>query len=225
MQCTLDQSPNQYIIVDGNWKSWKDIVDISMNEEILAAVKSDGTVVWDGGRRKDYDFLNDPSMDKEIKSWKDVVQVSACHDTIAVLCKDGLVKMTGGLITEDLEETDGFKQISVYDAFFGLRTDGTVYCCAPYTYEGQTWKYETDSWTNIQQVSAGFDYAVGLKEDGTVVATGNKESGACDVEGWTDIEEVAGFFNVIIGLKADGSIVYAGYERDLLPVEATNIHN
>ena len=38
----------------------------------------------------------------------------------------------------------------------------------------------------VSIVTAG-NYTVGLKADGTVVATGWNEYGQCDVSGWTDI--------------------------------------
>ena len=39
----------------------------------------------------------------------------------------------------------------------------------------------------IVAVSAGWMHTVGLKSDGTVVATGDNGAGQCDVSGWTDI--------------------------------------
>jgi hypothetical protein len=40
-------------------------------------------------------------------------------------------------------------------------------------------------------VAAGFDYTVGLRSDGTVVALGNNLNGQCNVGNWTDIIQVA----------------------------------
>ena len=49
-----------------------------------------------------------------------------------------------------------------------------------------------DGWTDIVAVSAGDSHTVGLKADGTVVATEYigyyfYDYGQCDVDGWTDI--------------------------------------
>ena len=49
---------------------------------------------------------------------------------------------------------------------------------------------DVDGWTDIVAVSAGYYHTVGLKADGTVVATeyiGDYDYGQCDVDGWTDI--------------------------------------
>jgi len=67
------------------------------------------------------------------------------------------------------------------------------------------------SWTNIQQVAAGFYHTVGLKTDGTVVAVGYNSYGQCDVGSWTNIQQVAaGEWNTV-GLKRDGTVVVVGY--------------
>ena len=59
-------------------------------------------------------------------------------------------------------------------------------------------------------ISAGCEHLVALKNDGTVVATGNNDYGQCNVEGWTDIVAVcARGFNTI-ALKADGTVYAIG---------------
>ena len=70
-------------------------------------------------------------------------------------------------------------------------------------------------WNEIavrETVSAG-DHTVGLKSDGTVVATehtGDYDVGQCDVEGWTDIVAVSAGNVHTIGLKYDGTVVAVG---------------
>ncbi|MBP3434722.1 MAG: TIR domain-containing protein [Clostridia bacterium] len=59
-------------------------------------------------------------------------------------------------------------------------------------------------------ISAGNDYTVGLKADGTVVAIGTNYNGECDVDGWTDIVAVSSGYQHTIGLKADGTVVAVG---------------
>ncbi|MCH5188576.1 MAG: TIR domain-containing protein, partial [Oscillospiraceae bacterium] len=63
-------------------------------------------------------------------------------------------------------------------------------------------------------ISAGYNHTVGLKANGTVVATGSNEFGQCNVYSWTDIVAVsAGDFHTV-GLKADGTVVAVGNNRD-----------
>ena len=55
------------------------------------------------------------------------------------------------------------------------------------------WERSFALWGEItprETVSAGYSHTVGLKADGTVVATeyiGDYDHGQCDVDGWTDI--------------------------------------
>ena len=42
--------------------------------------------------------------------------------------------------------------------------------------------------TDIVAISAGSYHTVGLKSDGTVVATGANYSGECDVKNWKNIK-------------------------------------
>ena len=63
-------------------------------------------------------------------------------------------------------------------------------------------------------VSAGVQHTVGLKADGTVVATkytGDYNYGQCDVSDWTDIVAVSAGGIYTVGLKADGTVVATEY--------------
>jgi len=59
-------------------------------------------------------------------------------------------------------------------------------------------------------IAAGGRHTVGIRPDGTVVATGNNDEGQCNVEGWTDIIHVAAGFSHTVGLKDDGTVVATG---------------
>ena len=59
-------------------------------------------------------------------------------------------------------------------------------------------------------ISTGFYYTVGLKADGTVVATGLNKDDQLDVSGWTEINAVAAGSHHTVGLKADGTVTAVG---------------
>jgi len=59
-------------------------------------------------------------------------------------------------------------------------------------------------------IGAGFDYTVGVKVDGTVVAVGDNDKGQSDVNGWYDIVAVCASFEHTVGLKTDGTVVAVG---------------
>lgn len=59
-------------------------------------------------------------------------------------------------------------------------------------------------------LSVGFYHTVGLKKDGTVVATGSNSDGQCNVAAWTGIQAIdCGAFHTV-GLKGDGTVVATG---------------
>jgi alpha-tubulin suppressor-like RCC1 family protein len=51
---------------------------------------------------------------------------------------------------------------------------------------------------------------VGLKKDGTVVATGDNKYGQCDVSDWKNIIAISAGDLHTVGLKKDGTVVAAG---------------
>ena len=59
-------------------------------------------------------------------------------------------------------------------------------------------------------ISTGIDHTVGLKSDGTVVATGKNEDGRCDVSDWSDIVAVSAGDDHTVGLKSNGTVVATG---------------
>jgi len=63
-------------------------------------------------------------------------------------------------------------------------------------------------------IAGGGRHTVGIRPDGTVVATGNNEDGQCNVDGWTDIEFVAAGFSHTVGLEEGGTVVATGNNDD-----------
>lgn len=59
-------------------------------------------------------------------------------------------------------------------------------------------------------IAAGCDFTIGIKTDGTVLATGNNNDGQCDVSDWTDIIAVSAGENHTVGLENDGTVIAVG---------------
>jgi alpha-tubulin suppressor-like RCC1 family protein len=62
----------------------------------------------------------------------------------------------------------------------------------------------------VIMVAAGGFHTVGLKADGTVVATGDNEYGQCDVGDWEGIVQIAAGVAHTVGLREDGTVIAAG---------------
>lgn len=59
-------------------------------------------------------------------------------------------------------------------------------------------------------ISVSKCHAVGLRSDGTVIATGRNDWGQCNVSGWSGIKSVIAEGDVTYGLKFDGTVVATG---------------
>ena len=64
--------------------------------------------------------------------------------------------------------------------------------------------------THGAAVFAADGLTIGLRSDGTVVATGKNEYGQCNVSDWHDIIAVSSSGTHTVGLKSDGTVVAAG---------------
>ncbi len=58
--------------------------------------------------------------------------------------------------------------------------------------------------------AAGLTHTIGVRTDGTVVASGQNTDGQCDVGAWTNIIYAAAGDKISVGVKEDGTVVVAG---------------
>ena len=102
--------------------------------------------------------------------------------------------------------------------FFGIKGDGSVV----YAYQNSdnsdlgSMLKPIDNWKNIVAIDYSEDHIVGLKNDGTVLATGDNTYGQCDVSEWKDIIAIIAGPTYTAGLQTNGDIVITG---NLQPVE------
>ena len=105
----------------------------------------------------------------------------------------------------------------------GLRADGTAVAVGSNkdwngdegAFNGKyTGQCDVSSWTDLVAVSAGDVHTVGLRADGTAVATGLNDDGQCDVSGWSHLVAVSAGREHTVGLRADGTAVATGLNDD-----------
>ncbi len=93
----------------------------------------------------------------------------------------------------------------------GLKADGTVLLAGDKHH-----KCDVHGWEKIAQIAVGSwanvgdEYIVGLKTDGTVVATGNNKERQCDVENWTGVIQVVADSEYTLALRTDGKVLSTG---------------
>ena len=127
--------------------------------------------------------------------------------------------MDDGTITSEFNEAEKLKNIVDIVGIYG--GSGTFKGCIALDNTGNITPigmsafyentFDTTNWDNIIQLSIYDNTLVGLRQDGTVVATGNNSYGQCDVEDWTDIVAVKAEERSVYGVKSDGTIVGVGY--------------
>ena len=123
-------------------------------------------------------------------------------------------------------------QIAVSDlGVFGLKSDGTVvHTIEDYDYnnDGSSFNIDIskkiisdlDNWRDIVQIETGarettlgrraIGHVVGLKSDGTAVATGDNTSSQCDVGSFRDVSKIYCRDNLTVGITKDGKVLSMG---------------
>ena len=127
---------------------------------------------------------------------------------------EGLVYIA---LNDNVLNTNAFEGAKIIDIAAGgnfaagLSDDGKV-LVFPYNDE-EIPELDVTGWTNIIQIEAGTQHIVGLKSDGSVVATGDNTHGQCNVSDWTDVISVStGYIastgmNYTVGLEDDGTLI------------------
>ena len=93
---------------------------------------------------------------------------------------------------------------SYHAAYAAVRKDGTV-LAAP-----EELAALTADWTGMVKVEIGDRWALGLRQDGTVLSAGFAGATPPDVSGWKDIVDIGTGHNFCVGIRKDGTAVFDG---------------
>ena len=165
-------------------------------------------------QKKEIEFLR---MYKNIFAKRQQTSIAAGSCAVAVK-SDGSIISTG----DKFPLYWGWKNIiyvamsneSFSSLIYAVRVDGTVVTSATSLYRNP----KVEGWKDIVAIAAAQDHVVGLKTDGTVVATLSDEKsrdGQCNVKGWRDIVAVAAACHYTVGLKNSGTVVTTEFGPDL----------
>jgi alpha-tubulin suppressor-like RCC1 family protein len=163
-----------------NFSSWTNIKSIAVGAYHTVGLKQDGTVVAVG------ESGHVPTGSLNVSTWTGITAISAGYNHTVGLKQDGTVVAVGS--------ADGYAECLSW-----TDPEEEEYRCAEY---GDT----VSTWTGITAISAGYNYTVGLKQDGTVVAIG----AVGDLSAWSQITAIAARMYHIVGLKQDGTVVAVG---------------
>ena len=190
-------------------------MSVAVGRNIDAILNKDGTVQIIG--YEEFNWLGDCA------DWADIVQISMGVGELSYaymlgVRQDGTVLTAGRAYGEGHpihKWTEIIKVAASGQLDLGLKQSGTVVtnpesAAAPEIQAAAV----IESWENITDISAGKNHFVGVKADGTVVATGDNSYGQCDVQDWTDIVSVSAGDWFTLGLKKDGTVVAVGKNDD-----------
>lgn len=209
--------------------SWNDVVSVALGSRHTVGLKKDGTVVSAGARDQ---LINMGQC--ETGKWTDIKAIAAaslftvglksngsfvhCGDAIRGQIKDasasGILSGVAKNVLGQMVLPKMMEWVSIYASsgeIYGLTKDGKVETINEYK--------ACDNWNNIADVVVSqHGYAIGLRKNGTVVATGKNKYGECDVGRWNDIIAVAtggGQDNwtgkpFTVGLRTNGTVVAVG---------------
>ena len=156
----------------------------------IVGVNEAGNAVADQARTNLLGVPIDPSV-AAINRWTDVVDVSTGIGGAIGLKKDGSV------CTIDIGQ--------LWDAPFS-------YSCAQQVPDPlrMAHLFFTQDWTDIIAIAAGNQHLVGLRADGTVLATGSNKMGQCNTRDWYGIVAIDAHGDNTVGLRYDGTVVACG---------------
>lgn len=190
---------------------WKDIVAIECIGYHLVGLKSDGTLVTTSREFPNADhWISDEeeaAYQEKIAGLSDIVEFS-----------ENLAKYADGRMMVDFEVVEYSDVIDRYTCHYGvvwLKRDGTII----FDQSSRENQSSTDikmakdlsSWTDIVSFSgSGNTHILGLKSDGTVVASGDNWQKQLNVDNWTDIAAISSGWYHSVGLKQDGTLVTCG---------------
>lgn len=195
-----------------NVSDWTDIVSISASGNFTVGLKQDGTVVAVGANG---------SGQCNVSDWTDIVSITTvvpgCYavggSTIGVK-KDGTVIAIGEIVEGNSEygylDVTGITNVAMVSASYNhavfLKRDGTVFAVGDNSYG----KCNVNGWTDIVKVVTGDgDTTIGLKKDGTVVATGctGDDGNSLNVGDWKNVTDIGGFECFVLGVSTtDGAL-------------------
>lgn len=180
-----------------NVYDWENVVAVAAGYHTSYGLLADGRVLATG--------LNDAGQ-LDVASWSSITSISAGLKHVVGVSASGTVVAAGrSSAFSGIESVSDAVYAAAGDDFTAvLSEDGTV------GVYGAAAGIDTSSWSGIVAVSAGARHVLGLKEDGTVVASGDNSYDQCNVGDLKDIEAVAAGDSHSAFIREDGTVIFRG---------------
>ncbi len=202
--------------------SWTDITQLEVCNDVIAGLRTDGTVIASG--REDYVA--------EISNWNNIIELyglSGDYSMIAGLREDGRVFVVGEDPFAEWDHEDG--KPSLYETIESWRNLKKVVIgvCSAGGYAAAVHKDGTVShrvydagWSGPAKHVVDLDCSgwglIALKEDGTCVVNGEDSYVYREItDTWTDLKQVGCGDTFAIGLRNDGTFVTSREDSEEWP--------
>ena len=199
-------------------KDWDKIISVSVGSNLVAALKSDGTVVTAKRNNNPYRF--------DTSGWTDIIALSVGEEFIIGLKADGTL-VAQGLDSYGETSIENWKDIIAIDTGWyhtvGLDKNGELYIAGRVSNLKRSITENRDAWKDIIAISTGggalygvqgSGHIVALRKDGRVVAVGDNSYGQCNVTDWHDIIAISAGDYHTIGLTSDGHVLTTQTKED-----------
>ena len=217
-----------------NFKDSKELAAKCREKAEEARKDSIYSIAVDKGKRHDISSLNEAiELFSQIPEWRDasdkidelkkikeilseennrrkkkIITAAICAFVIVFICSTLVLITTKVIIPNNKYNTalallnDGNKD-SAYNTFAEIKS---------YKDSDEKMSEIMNSYFISQKpyIAAGYNYTIGLKNDGTLISAGSNDSGQCDVSDWKDIVAVSAGNRQTVGIKSDGTVVAAG---------------
>lgn len=150
--------------------------------EVFIGLRTNGTINIKADLNSWGDGIT-PNLKDRLLSLTDVVDVAGVFNTVVALKSNGTVYV-GQNTPEDIIMSTPFDRLQPLN--------------------------EATNWTDIVAIACGEHHLVGLKADGTVVATGDNSYGQCDVMGWNNVANIYAAYNETFAIRKDGTVLATG---------------
>ena len=141
-----------------------------------------------------------------VKAWRNIKQVAVGYVNVMGLTEDGRVvyhSVDGWTDCHFYDQYSDVVQVDCYSHYYGsdssavLHRDGTV---SSDTFE------DVKAWRDIVQISVGADVVIGLKRDGTIEMSDDRNL-RYEAKAWTNLACVECKFFGVVGITRDGRIL------------------
>ena len=180
-----------------NVSGWTNLVAVAAGTDYTVGLRSDGTVVVDESSEDRHTVAHWKLFDdlENREHFGEKLRLTKEKSRLHVADKRNRNKPAQGLIAAMWLECE--------EILLGVRADGTL------VHQGNG-KFETTTWTDLVAVAAGSSHIVGLRSDGTAVASGEALNGECCVSSWKNLVAVAAGTSQTVGLRSDGTVERVG---------------